>query len=45
MLRSNTTLKSLNLYGTGLGPDRGRALAEALRRNRTLTTLDLGDNG
>ncbi len=44
MLRSNTSIKQLNLYGNGLESEGGEAIAKALKRNQTLTTLDLGDN-
>ena len=35
----------LRLKNCGLGEGGGRALAETLRLNSTLTSLDLGDNG
>ena len=44
MLRTNTSIKQMNLYGNGLEGEGGEALARALKKNQTLTTLDLGDN-
>jgi len=41
--RCSRTLKSLNLGHNGLREGGGRALAETLRLNSTLTSLDLGD--
>ncbi len=32
------------MYGNGLESEGGEAIAKALKRNQTLTTLDLGDN-
>jgi len=44
-LRTNTTIGALNLYSNKLGDSNVVPLLEALRDNRTLTSLSLGDNG
>ncbi len=41
----NTTLTLLNLYRNCLGDGGWRVLAESLRLNTTLTSLDLDGNG
>ena len=38
-------MTSLNLFRNCLGDGGGRALAESLSKNTTLTSLDLGGNG
>jgi len=44
-LRTNTTLKTLKLWGVLLGEAGGAALGEALRTNTTLTTLEVSSYG
>ncbi|KAG0247462.1 hypothetical protein BG011_001448, partial [Mortierella polycephala] len=44
MLKTNSTLTILDLYGNSIGYDGAQALAKALMTNKTLTTLDLKDN-
>jgi Ran GTPase-activating protein (RanGAP) involved in mRNA processing and transport len=41
-LQSNTTLRSLNLWRTNIGPQAGAALAKAVRNNDTILFCDVG---
>ena len=43
-LSNNTAATKLTMRGTDFGPEGARALADALRREATLTALDLGGN-
>jgi predicted nucleic acid-binding Zn-ribbon protein len=44
-LKTNTTLKELDLGYNGIGDAGGKAFAEMLKTNTTLKALDLSDNG
>jgi len=43
-LRINKTMRSLNLWRTGLGPLAGSALASGIEQNSTLLFFDIGHN-
>ncbi len=44
MVKKNTTLEKLGLYGCGVGPRGARALGEALQENDSLKEIYLGAN-
>ena len=44
MLRQNTSLTCIHLFGNKIGPQGAACIAEALRSNTTLRQLRLGDN-
>ena len=44
MLRHNTSLTSIALFGNNIGPQGAACIAEALRSNTTLRQLNLGGN-
>jgi len=43
-LELNSTITTLNLWGSRIGIEGAKALAKALKKNSTLTTLNLGGN-
>ena len=43
-IKTNSTLRELNLPDSGTGYDGVAALAQAIKTNSTLTKLDLSDN-
>lgn len=44
-IRRNRTLVELSLFNNAIGVDGGRAIAEAIRMNDSLRSLDLRENG